>query len=147
MAPAGSGGGTVTPQRAAVEDGWVRRGFSVSLQIGRPRRNAGEGSGDSPAHSPPGLEANPQAGGTVRPNTGTRPAGGGPPMAGHVCESVSGSATRQRRDRRCEKRPFRVCRGRAGRPEAPRRVPLEACVFENWVSEIVQAVAAKTAPE
>ena len=29
-----------------------------------------------------------RAGGTVRPNTGARPAGGGPPMAGHGCQSV-----------------------------------------------------------
>ena len=41
-------------------------------------------------HVSPPMEANPQAVGTVRPNTGTRPAGGGPTKAGHVFQSVGG---------------------------------------------------------
>ena len=48
----------------------------------------GRGGGrPPPRHRAP--EANPQAGGTVRPNAGSRPAGGGPPMAGHGCQSIS----------------------------------------------------------
>lgn len=39
----------------------------------------------------PGLESNPLLGGTAHQNTGTRPAGGSPPMAGHDCKSVKGS--------------------------------------------------------
>ena len=68
------------------EGHWERRGVSVSL----PK---GSGSGRGGGYGPPRrrtLEANPQARGTVHPNTGSMPAGGGPLMAGHGCQSVSG---------------------------------------------------------
>ena len=55
-----------------------------------------------PRSGPPGpVEANPQAGGTVRPDASARLAGGGPPMAGHVCQSVGVglSEKNQRTDR------------------------------------------------
>ena len=51
---------------------------------------ATKGSAGEDREALPAIEANPQAGGTVRPNTSARLAGGGPPMAGHVCRSVSG---------------------------------------------------------
>ena len=46
------------------------------------------GRAERPGGVLPAIEANPRSGGTVRPNTGAGPAGGGPPMAGHECQSV-----------------------------------------------------------
>ena len=54
-----------TGRRAPWEDTWVRRGVSVTL--GKWRRR---GYAEPELHAcPPRLEANPQAGGTVCPNT------------------------------------------------------------------------------
>lgn len=70
--PALGAGEPLTPPRAPSEDGWGRRGVSVSPPIGRPGRNA-EGGGrplTSARAALPAIEADPQAGGTARPNTG-----------------------------------------------------------------------------
>ena len=77
-------------------------------------------------------------------------------MAGHVCRSISvvcGSSARSwpksRREpqfgpgNRCLGTPDRAPRGSATSPEVGRGRCLEAYVFENWVSEIVQMVAWK----
>ena len=62
--------------------------LGLAAYRGRPGRCA-PGLRSSGRVGLPALEANPQAGGTVRPNTSSGLAGGGPPMAGHVCRSVS----------------------------------------------------------
>lgn len=73
--------------RTAGADGASRSRYRA-VGLGR---SAEEGSPRTPSarRALPAIEANPRAGGTARPNTSTRLAGGGPPMAGHVCQSVS----------------------------------------------------------
>lgn len=46
------------------------------------------------------------AGGTVHPNTGLEPAGGGPPWASHVCQSVSVEVERDFGRRRKKKKKY-----------------------------------------
>ena len=58
------------------------------------------------------IEANPQAGGTVHPNTSTRLAGRGPPMAGHVCKSVGGECLSQKQP---QQGPGNACGGNPDR--------------------------------
>ncbi|KAI3364717.1 hypothetical protein L3Q82_011490 [Scortum barcoo] len=70
-------------RRTAGTDGRL----GLAYQLAGPGRNA-EGGPPTSTHALPAIEANPQAGGTVHPNTGARPAGGGPPMAGHGCQSA-----------------------------------------------------------
>ena len=87
------------PRRAAVADGASRSRFGA-VGLGRsaagPGGGGGGGGASAPNHPPtlrlrpcavketPGhVVANPRAGGTARP-----PGSGGPPMVGHVCQSV-----------------------------------------------------------
>ena len=86
------------PQHSAVSGS-----SGVGSSVGRPLGETGRlglatgavgnsvGEEEERLHHPitGALEANPQARGTLRPNTGARPAGGGPLMAGHGCQSIS----------------------------------------------------------
>ena len=127
-------------RRTAGTDGASRSRYRA---VGR----GGTRSGDAPAPrlcALPAVEANPQAGGTVRPNTSARLAGGGPPMAGHVCQSVSGKKSEEEPafGPGCSQTgcPGRPPRGSGTCPDVARGRCLEACVFKNWVSEIVRRV-------
>ncbi|KAK2814691.1 hypothetical protein Q5P01_000657 [Channa striata] len=87
--PRGAGVASTGPRlrgRTAGADG--RLGLATDRS---PGRNA-EGFAGPSARALPAMEADPQAGGTAHPNTGARPAGGGPPMAGLGlgCQSVRG---------------------------------------------------------
>ena len=72
--------------RTARTDGASRSRYRAGGPGGTRRKSP---LGPPPRVALPAIEANRQAGGTVRPNTSARLAGGGPPMAGHVCQSVS----------------------------------------------------------
>ena len=80
--------------------------------------------------------------------TPARLAGGGPPMAGHDCQSVivvGGETTKsgepqQRPGAHRSKCPKKPHHSLGNYPGESRSVPLEAYVFENWVSEIVRKV-------
>ena len=114
--------------------------------------------GHPPRWALPAMEANPRVGGTARPNTGARPAGGGPPMAGHVCQSVgvlcrSSAWSRGTKNGRepqfgagCTSAGVTDCvpRRSATSPEVARGCCLEVCVSENWVSEIVTIIPWKS---
>ena len=128
-------------------------------------RNAEEESPRTPSAQWPSLasEANPQAGGTARPNTSARLAGRGPPMAGHVCQSVCAYCLFHTPPRgKCDKECFKLKRkGKPqfgpgntwlGAPDRPHRgsdtilrsvggVCLEVQVSENWVSDFVRRVS------
>ena len=83
-------GGTAFPAAGSVEG---PLGETGRLGLATERATGEEGgAGDrlrsAPHRALPAVEANPRAGGTARPNAGARPAGGGPPMAGHVCRSI-----------------------------------------------------------
>ena len=150
-------GGTPDPATGSV-GGLLGQTGRLGLATERSARE--ERGRKSPLRHPPrwalpAIEANPQAGGTAHPNTGTRPAGGGPPMAGHVCQSVSVSCRSSARSCRTKTRrepqfgrddtglgnPNSTPRGSATGAEVARGRSLEAYVFKNWVSEIVQMVA------
>ena len=110
-----------TPRRGSVVGRLGQTGRLGLAACGSARPGGGK--------TQPGLaggEANPRAGGTVRPNAGAGPAGGGPPMAGHVCQSVGavGLASVQRTAvGEGGRRPRRPARARPGAGLGGRGLP------------------------
>ena len=131
--------------RTARSDGASRSRYRA---VG-PGRSAEERSPRTPSAPGPSraVEANPQAGGTVRPNTSARLAGGGPPMAGHVCQSVGGVDGKEPAcGPGCDAvgSPDGAPRAWGTSPEVGRGRRLEAYVLENWVSDFVRRHAWRT---
>ena len=96
IAGPGSGRGRRSPRhrgglrgKATGTDGASRSRY---LSVGQARESGGSPRSLRPWPRRPWRRTR-RAGGTVRPNTGARPAGGGPPMAGHGCQSVGGKVT------------------------------------------------------
>ncbi len=80
-------GGTGDPAAGSV-GGQLGQTGRLGLATNRAAREERREAGAPLRRALPAMEANPQAGGTVRPNTSAGLAGGGPPMAGHGCQSV-----------------------------------------------------------